>query len=60
MRFDLPYKSNEALFISSLDEVVSVVDEVFVGMVSEVEWVYGVVAECVYTEGAVRADSDLW
>ena len=29
-------------------------------MVSEVEWFYGVVVECVYAEGVVHEDSDLW
>jgi hypothetical protein len=60
MEFDFPYQSREALFISSFDEVVGVVEQVLVGMVSEVEWVYGIVAECVYAKGVVREDSNLW
>jgi len=31
-----------------------------VGMVGVVEWVYGIVAEWVYAEGTVYADSNLW
>ena len=30
------------------------------GMVGVAEWVYGVVAECVYVDGVVREDLDLW
>ena len=30
------------------------------GMVGVSEWVYGLVAECVYAEGDVRVDLDLW
>jgi hypothetical protein len=29
------------------------------GMMGVTEWVYGVVAECVYAEGTVREDLDL-
>ena len=29
-------------------------------MVGIAEWVYGVVAECVYAEGTVFEDPDLW
>ena len=60
MGFDFPYHSHKALFIPSFDKVVRVVEWVFVGMVSEVEWVYGIDTERVYAEGTVREDSDLW
>jgi hypothetical protein len=30
------------------------------GMVGVAEWVYGVVAECVYVGGTIREDFDLW
>jgi hypothetical protein len=31
-----------------------------VGMVGVSEWVYDVVTECVYVEGAIREGLDLW
>ena len=35
-------------------------EEVFVGMMGVADVIYGVVAECVYVEGAIRKDLDLW
>jgi hypothetical protein len=48
------------LIISGFDEVVGVVEQVFVGMVSEVEWVYDIVTERVCAGGTAREDSNLW
>jgi hypothetical protein len=29
-------------------------------MVGIIEWVYGIIAKCVYVEGIVREDLDVW
>ena len=48
------------MFISGFDEIVGVMEQFLVGMVGEVEWVYGIVAESVYTNNTVYEDSNLW
>jgi len=46
--------------VSLFDDSVSLAEEFIVGVMGVSEWVYGVVAECVNAEGAIREDLDLW